>query len=197
MNLLMEINERNTAGELTMEDEIKKEETQEETQVSQKPLEEMTVKELRETAKEIPGITGFSVMRKEELLAVIYEARGIEKEIKEEKQELKKPLEKMTVKELKEVALEIPGVTGVTSMKKEDLLDIIKKDRGIEDEKPAQEKKKKPIKPTSSVKELKKKIVQFGLDKQKAREAKDRKKVDILRRRINRLKKQTRKVAQG
>ena len=169
-----------------MEDEIKKEETQ----VSEKPLEEMTVKELREITKEIPGVTGFSVMRKEELLAVIYEARGIEKEIKEEIQELKKPLEKMTVKELKEVALEIPGVTGVTAMKKEELIDIIKKDRGIED-------KKKPTKPIATVKELKKKIVQFGLDKQKAREAKDRKKVDILRRRINRLKKQTRKVAQG
>ena len=180
-----------------MEDEIKKEETQEETQVSEKPLEERTVKELREIAKEIPGVTGFSVMRKEELLAVIYEARGIEKEIKEEIQELKKPLEKMTVKELKEVALEIPGVTGVTSMKKEELLDIIKKDMGLEDEKPAQKKKEKPTKPTSSVKELKKKIVQFKFDKQKAREAKDRKKVDILRRRINRLKKQTRKVAQG
>jgi cell division protein FtsX len=177
-----------------MEDDIKKEETQEETQVSEKLLEEMTVKELREIAKEIPGVTGFSVMRKEDLLAVIYEARGIEKEIKEERQDLKKPLEKMTVKELKEVALEIPGVTGVTAMKKEELLDIIKKDRGIEDEKPAQEKKKKS---TSSVKELKKKIVQFGLDKQKARKAKDRKKVDILRRRINRLKKQTRKMAQA
>ena len=173
-----------------MEDEIKKEETQEETQVSEKPLEERTVKELREIAKEIPGVTGFSVMRKEELLAVIYEARGIKKEIKEEKQELKKPPEKMTVKELKEVALEIPGVTGVTAMKKGDLIDIIKKDRGIED-------KKKPTKPIATVKELKKKIVQFGLDKQKAREAKDSKKVDILRRRINRLKKRTRKVAQG
>ena len=180
-----------------MEDETKKEETQEKTQVSEKPLEEMTVKELREIAKEIPGVTGFSVMRKEELLAVIYEARGIEKEIKEERQELKQPLEKMTVKELREVALEIPGATGVTSMKKEVLLDIIKKDRGIEDEKPAQKEKKKPAKPTSSVKELKKKIGQFRLDKQKAREAKDRKKVDILRLRINRLKKQTRKVAQG
>jgi len=180
-----------------MEDEIKKEETQEETQGSEKPLEDMTVKELREIAKEIPGVTGFSVMRQEELLAVIYEARGIEKEIKEERQELKKPLEKMTVKELKEVALEISGVTGVTAMKKEELLDIIKKNRGIEDEKPAQKEKKKPTKPTSSVKELKKKIVQFGLDKQKARKAKDRKKVDILRHRINRLKKQTRKVAQG
>jgi hypothetical protein len=180
-----------------MEDEIKKEETQEETQVSEKPLEEMTVKELREIAKEIPGVTGFSVMRKEELLAVVYEARGIEKEIKEERQELEKPLEKMTVKELKEVALEIPGVPGVTSMKKEELLDIIKTNRGIEDETPAQKKKEKPTKPTSSVKDLKKKIGQFKLDKQKAREAKDREKVDILRRRINRLKKQTRKVAQG
>jgi hypothetical protein len=180
-----------------MEDEIKKEETPEETQGSEKPLEEMTVKELREITKEIPGVTGFSVMKKEELLAVIYEARGTEKEIKEERQELQKPLEKMTVKELKEVALEIPGVTGVTSMKKEELLDIINKDRGIEDEKPAQEKKKKSIKPTSSVKDLKKKIVQFRLDKQEARKTKDRKKIDILRRRINRLKKQTRKVAQG
>lgn len=180
-----------------MEDEIKKEETPEETQGSEKPLEEMTVKELREITKEIPGVTGFSVMKKEELLAVIYEARGTEKEIKEERQELQKPLEKMTVKELKEVALEIPGVTGVTSMKKEELLDIINKDRGIEDEKPAQEKKKKSIKPTSSVKDLKKKIGQFRLDKQEARKTKDRKKIDILRRRINRLKKQTRKVAQG
>ena len=173
-----------------MVDENKKEEPQAETQISEKPLEEMTVKELREIAKEIPGVTGFSVMRKEELLAVIYKARGIEKEIKEERRELEKPLEKMTVKELKEVALEIPGVTGVTAMKKQELIDIIKKDRGIED-------KKKPTKPIATVKELKKKIVQFGLDKQKAREAKDRKKVDILRRRINRLKKQTRKVAQG
>jgi hypothetical protein len=173
-----------------MEDENKNEDTPIETQDSEKPLEDMTVKELRETAKEIPEITGFSVMRKEELLAAIYKARGIEKEIKEEKKELEKPLEKMTVKELKEVALEIPGVTGVTAMKKGELIDIIKQDRGIED-------KKKTIKPTASVKELKKKIVQFRLDKQEARKAKDRKKVDILRRRINRLKKKTRKIAQG
>jgi hypothetical protein len=96
----------------------------------------------------------------------------------------------MTVKELKEVALEIPGVTGVTAMKKGDLIDIIKKDRGIVDE-------KKPTKPIATVKEMKKKIVQFRLAKQEARKEKNRKKVDILRRRINRLKKQTRKVAQG
>ena len=180
-----------------MEDETKKKGTQDETQVTEKPLENMTVKELREIAKEIPGVTGFSIMRKEELISVIKKSRGIEEEIHEEKPDLKKPLEKMTVKELKEVAIEIPGVTGVTAMKKEELLDLIKKDRGIEDEKPTKKKEKKIAKATLSVKELKKKIVQFRLEKEDAREAKDRKKVDILRRRINRLKKQTRRVAQG
>jgi cell division protein FtsX len=180
-----------------MGDEIKKEDTQEETQVAEKHLDEMTVKELREIAREIPGVTGFSIMKKEELLSVIKKDRGIEEEIKEETQPLKKPLDKMTAKELKEIAIEIPGVTGVTAMKKEELLTLIKKDRGIEDEKPTKKKEKKIVKATLSVKELKKKIVQFRLEKEGAREAKDRKKVDILRRRINRLKKQTRRVAQG
>ena len=180
-----------------MGDEIKKKGTQDETQASEKPLEEMTVKELREIAREIKGLTGFSIMKKEELLSVIKKDRGIEEEIHEEKPDLKKPLEKMTVKELKEIAKEIPGVTGVTAMKKEELLALIKKDRGIEDEKPIKKKEKKIGRVTLSVKELKQKIVQFRLEKEGAREAKDRKKVDILRRRINRLKKQTRRVAQG
>ena len=180
-----------------MGDETKKKGTQDETQTTEKPLEEMTVKELREIAKVIPGVTGFSIMRKEELLSVIKKSRGIEEEIHEEKLELKKPLEKMTVKELKEVAIEIPGVTGVTAMKKEELLVLIKKDRGIEDEKPIKKKEKKIAKATLTVKELKKKIVQFRLEKEDAREAKDRKKIAILRRRINRLKKQTRRIAQG
>lgn len=180
-----------------MGDETKKKGTQDETQVAEKPLENMTVKELREIAKEIPGVTGFSIMRKEELISVIKKSRGIEEEIHEEKPDFKKPLEKMTVKELKEVAIEIPGVTGVTAMKKEELLALIKKDRGIEEEKLTKKKEKKIAKATLTVKELKKKIVQFRLEKEDAREAKDRKKVDILRRRINRLKKQTRRVAQG
>ena len=180
-----------------MVDETKKQDAQEETQTAEQPLEKMTVKELREIAKDIPGITGFSVMRKEELLAVIYKDRGIDKEIKEERQALKKPLEKMTVKELKEVALEIPGLTGVTAMKKDELLAVIKEDRGIEDEKPAIEKKMKAAKVALNAKDLKKKITQFRAEKEKARKAKDRKKTDILRRRINRLKKKTRKAAQG
>ena len=111
--------------------------------------------------------------------------------------EFEKPLEKMTAPELKEVAIEIPGLTGVHAMKKTDLIDVIKEYYGIEEEGPAKGKKKKAEKRTASVKELKAKIIQLREKKEAARATKDRKNIEILRRRINRLKKQTRKVAQG
>ena len=111
--------------------------------------------------------------------------------------EFQKPLDKMTAPELKEVAKEIPGLTGVHAMKKADLIDVIKKYYGIEEEVPAKGKKKKAEKRTASVKELKTKIIQLREKKEAARATKDRKNIEILRRRINRLKKQTRKVAQG
>lgn len=107
-----------------------------------------------------------------------------------------KPLDKMTVPELKEIARAIPGVTGATSMKKAELLELIKEQRGIKDEEPVKEKKKKVKGKVITVKDLKEKVVQLKGEKKVAREAQDKKKVDILRRRINRLKKQTRKVAQ-
>ncbi|MBC8177450.1 MAG: transcription termination factor Rho [Deltaproteobacteria bacterium] len=103
----------------------------------------------------------------------------------------------MTAPELKEVAKQIPGLTGVHAMKKADLLDIINKYYGIEEEVPAAKKKKKAEKRTLSVKELKAKIIQLREKKEEARATKDKKNIEILRRRINRLKKQTRKVAQG
>ena len=107
--------------------------------------------------------------------------------------EMEKPLDKMTVKELREVALEIPGVSGVHAMKKEELLVLIKEERGIVDEAP----KKKKIVPGKaiSVKELKAKVAELLEEKRSLPADADRKKRDILRRRINRLKKQTRKVA--
>ena len=111
--------------------------------------------------------------------------------------EFEKPLEKMTAPELKEVAKQIPGLTGVHAMKKADLIDVIKEYYGIEEEVPAKGKKKKTEKRIASVKELKAKIIQLREKKEEARATKDRKNVEILRRRINRLKKQTRKVAQG
>ena len=176
-----------------MEEEIKKEEVQEEGQVSEKPLEKMMVKELRETAKDIPGVTGVHAMKKDELLAAIKEAKEIERAKQEEVSE--KPLEKMTAKELREIAKDIPGISGVHAMKKDELLAVIKEDRGIKDKKPVKKVEKKADKVTLSVKDLKKKIALLREEKEVARKAKDRKRLNVLRRRMNRMKKLTRRVA--
>jgi hypothetical protein len=104
-----------------------------------------------------------------------------------------KPLDKMTVKELRGIAREIPGVTGVTAMKKEELLRRIKEYRGIEDAGPKKKKKSVAVEGLG-VTDLKKKIALLRVHKEAAYKDKDRKKVTILRRRINRLKKRTRKV---
>ena len=96
-------------------------------------------------------------------------------------------MEKMTVKELRELAKDIPGITGVHAMKKEELLAGIKEARGIKDE---------PVKhATSSTRELKQKIKALKAERQAALEAKDKKKATIFRRRISRLKKKTRRAA--
>ena len=119
-------------------------------------------------------------------------------EVQEEHKEAPKegkPLDKMTAPELREIAKEIPGVEGVHAMKKEQLLEIIKKHRGIKDETPKRKKAKKIAGITT--KQLKEKILQLKAEKEAARQARDKRKVDILRRRINRLKKQTRKVAEA
>jgi len=98
-----------------------------------------------------------------------------------------KPLEKMTSPELKEVAAKIPGVTGVTAMKKDELIALIKEYRGIVDEEPVKAE-------SSKISDLKKKIVDLKAAKTAAQNEKNKKEVDILRRRINRLKKMTRKA---
>ena len=51
--------------------------TEEKKGITEKPLDKMTVTELREIAKEIPGITGVHGMKKPELLAAVKEAKGI------------------------------------------------------------------------------------------------------------------------
>jgi protein-arginine kinase activator protein McsA len=97
-----------------------------------------------------------------------------------------KPLEKMTVKELREMAKDIPGITGVHAMKKDELISGIKEAKGIKDE---------PVKKADrSIRELKVKIKALKAERQAALEAKDKKKATIFRRRIARLKKKTRKV---
>ena len=109
--------------------------------------------------------------------------------------EFKKPLNKMTVVELKEVAMEIPGAVGVTAMEKADLLSSIREYYGIEEEVVEAKRKVKITKPKLSLKELKGKIVQLKSQKGEVRGTGNLKEVNILRRRLNRLKKLTRKAA--
>ena len=103
------------------------------------------------------------------------------KEIKE------KPLDKMTVKELREIAKEIPDITGVHGMNKGDLLAAVKKARGI------QEAPKK--KTSASVKEIKAAIKAVKVKRREALVAKDKKHATILRRKLSRLKKKSRRAA--
>ena len=106
---------------------------------------------------------------------------------KEKAQKKEKPLDKMTAKELREIALKIPEITGVHGMNKAELLATIKKERGIVDE----EKKKTDV----SVRDIKKKIQALKVQKAEAHEQGDKEKATVLRRRISRLKKKTRRAA--
>jgi hypothetical protein len=109
-------------------------------------------------------------------------------EAKEKPVETKgKPLEKMTVKDLREIAKEIPSVTGVHGMKKEELIVAIQDAKGI---------KAAPVKKAdATIAVLKKKIKALKIERQAALEAKDRKMATIYKRRISRLKKKTRRAA--
>jgi len=120
-------------------------------------------------------------------------------EVKKDEQQSEKPLDKMTVVELREAAKkEIPGITGVTGMKKDQLLEALREARGIKDETPVKKKKKKKTagpKKVMTVMEMKQEIVRLHAEKESIRQEGDKKKIEILRRRINRLKKMTRRVA--
>jgi hypothetical protein len=102
-----------------------------------------------------------------------------------------KPLEKMTVKELREMAKDIPGITGVHGMKKEELLSALKETKGIKED----AVKKEAHIGDFAIADLKKKIKALKIDRQAALEAKDKKKAAICRRRISKLKKKTRRAA--
>ena len=97
-----------------------------------------------------------------------------------------KPLDKMTVKELREIAKEIPNLKGVHGMNKQDLLNAVKADRGI--------KAPKPKKSSRSVREMKKQIQVLKAQKRDLAAEKNRKQTEILRRKISRLKKKTRRA---
>lgn len=113
-----------------------------------------------------------------------------------EKKELDaKHLEKMTVKELREIATEIPHERAIHDMKKEELLAFIKEARGIKDETPAKKKVKRPVKIKMTKPELKTRIRELKALRGQALESKENKKAALLRHQISQLKKKSRRVA--
>ena len=105
---------------------------------------------------------------------------------KERAEKKEKPLEKMTTKELKDIALEIPNISGVHGMNKNELVAEIKEFRGIKDE------KKEKIIDTRAIKQ---RIASLKEEKVQTIEAGNKKQTDILRKKIGRLKKKTRRAA--
>lgn len=106
-------------------------------------------------------------------------------------EDLAKQLPKMTIKELRDIAKEL-GAEGVSGMKKEDLLEFVRKAKGIVELKPHKVAKKK-AKKELNIKELKKGIYSLKAKQAEARQKGDKRMAAIYRRRISRLKKQTRK----
>ena len=110
-----------------------------------------------------------------------------------------KPLEKMTVKALREIAKDIPEIVGVHGMKKEELIVAINEARGVTAE-PAKAEKAAKAKPAAKKAgatraEIKGRIKALKAQRQSALESRDRKMATIYKRRISRLKKKSRKAA--
>jgi len=155
--------------------------------------EEKVAEEAVEKAEEI----GAEVTAEREETQIEGEPEGPAEEEKTEsvvtEGDLKKPLDKMTAKELREVALGIPEISGAHAMKKEELLAAITKAWGVKAEK-APEKARK-AKATVHVADLKAKIREIKAKRAEAIERKDKRMAGVYRRKINRLKKRTRRAA--
>ena len=104
--------------------------------------------------------------------------------------DLKKPLDKMTAKELRDLVINrIPSIKGASGMDKDALVKAIKEALGITEEEGAVSPYKAQIlNIKSQMKELRAK---------KAAEGASRKEKDILRRKVNRLKKRSRNLAKA
>jgi hypothetical protein len=105
---------------------------------------------------------------------------GKKKEVKE------KPLDKMTATELRTLAMEIPGITGVHGMNKNELIGEIKMARGISED--------STKKSSGKVRGLKEKIRDLKAKRNGFLDADDSKMAALYRKRIIRLKKKTRRV---
>lgn len=104
-----------------------------------------------------------------------------------EKQAKEKPLEKMTAKELRELALTIQDMSGVHVMNKAELIAGIKEARGIVDEGKAVD--------TGAIRTAKAKYAALKAKRDGMREGASRAELDIMRKRLSRIKKKTRRLA--
>lgn len=107
---------------------------------------------------------------------------------KKDKEKGEKPLDKMTAKELREMALGLEGIFGVHAMNKPELIAAIKKVKGIADD-------TKPKKVGTDVRSLKVKIRELKAKMVQAKESGNTKAADSFRRRMSNLKKKTRRAA--
>jgi hypothetical protein len=114
----------------------------------------------------------------------------------EENKEIhEKPLDKMTVTELREVAKEISSISGAHGMKKAELLAAVKEAKGVKADPQKKPTGKPKAKKAVTVQEIKALIKGLRIQKEQAISNKDKKQAKIYRRRISRLKKKTRQAA--
>jgi cell division protein FtsX len=107
-----------------------------------------------------------------------------------------KPLEKMTATELREMALGLPGIQGVHAMKKEELITAIRAAKGIPEPEPKKEKKMvaKKEKVVLTAAQLKQKAKELRAKREELLQQRNLEMAEILRKRISRLKKKTRRA---
>jgi Rho termination factor-like protein len=188
-----------------------------EKETKEKALDKMTVKELREIAKEIPDITGVHGMNKAELIDAVNKVKGIAETPKEKaetpkekaetpKEKAEAPKEKAEAPKEKAEApkekVEAPKEKVETPKEKKEA----PKEKAETKKEKTETPKKKAETPEKTVetpkkikgvfvKDIKSKIRSFKAERKAALEAKDKKMATIYRRRISRLKKKSRKAA--
>jgi len=108
---------------------------------------------------------------------------------KKEEEKKEKPPEKMTAKELRELALSLEGIVGVHAMNKNELVAAVKTAKGITEE------KKAGAKADVDVRSLKAKVKELKEKRSLAKETGNHMLADAFRRRISNLKKRSRRGA--
>lgn len=105
---------------------------------------------------------------------------------KKEKEQKDKPLEKLTTKDLRELSLKVGGITGVHGMNKEELIGAIRAARGETTSETKKAAKSVPVR------ELKAKVAELQAKRIELAHAGDKKRANIIRKKMSRLKRATR-----